>query len=47
MSVEATAKPAENMNITPPFAYGDIVPLNKTIGFWCRSAERSPPPSET
>ena len=29
MSVEATAKPAENMNITPPFAYGDIVPLNK------------------
>lgn len=29
MSAEAPAKPADNMNITPPFAYGEIVPLNK------------------
>lgn len=29
MSAEAPVKPAENMNISPPFAYGDIVPLNK------------------
>jgi hypothetical protein len=26
----ATAQPAENMSIIPPFAYGEIVPLNKT-----------------
>lgn len=31
MTTEApAAQPAENMSITPPFAYSEIVPLNKT-----------------